>query len=147
MCNPCTFLLRCILKRVKITILFVCAVAVAAGVIVANMTDDCKLAENITILAYAQLAWFFVSFCCLDCFMISFLSILTAIANFILSIVFIVLLFNYDVGTTCHLESIDISHCIRAIGFAEGVVVAINLIVLFEEIQDVKPNSSYDNLK
>ena len=63
MCNPCTFLLRCILKRVKITILFVCAVAVAAGVIVANMTDDCQLQEDITILAYAQLAWFFISFC------------------------------------------------------------------------------------
>ena len=119
----------CIFNRLMAIFLFICSLVIIVAVSVANLSSECEFSPLITWGIYVQFAWVVVK----PCINVCGLRILTAFVTFLLSAGIASLLISLN-KEICIIDNMDASHILSAIGFGQGTIVVISIIVIFKEV-------------
>lgn len=119
----------CIFNRLMAVFLLICSLVIMIAVSVANLSSECEFSPLITWAIYAQFAWVVVK----PCINICGLRILTAFVTFFLSAVITSLLISLN-KESCRIDNMDASHILSAVGFGQGTILVISIIVVFKEV-------------
>ena len=130
---------ECIFNRLMAFCLFVLSLIITVAVSVANTSSMCKFPQFITTLIYAQFGWYvvkpWIDFCGFR--------LLTACCSVFLSSILTGYLIDLNKESCIFIDNVDAGNILTAIGFSQGTLVVISILVLFKELGTLSKDNGY----
>jgi len=119
--------------------LFILSLIITVAVSVANTSNMCEFPQGITWFIYVQFVWYIVK----PWINICGFHVATAFISVILSSILTGYLIDLNKETCIFIDNVDATNILTAIGFSQGTLVVISIIVLFKELGKLANDNGY----